>query len=1506
MVREKRGEGPGEGFLPRGDHITFARRCHRLEEFILPYSFERLGESMYRKYIVGLIVCAFLGSVIVLMPGGRATDVPGGHISTNTTWTLAGSPYNVLGTIYIDSGVKLSVEPGVVVNASAGITIYVDGMLNVSGTAGQNVEFSSTGPWSGIQVNSTSPWTRILYATIDDATGGISATRTNLTLSHVDANGCAVCVSIANTTFKGDNLTITALGDGIVSTSSVVDLRDSVVMGGNGADGNATLDGARGGHAMNLAHTGESSFAKGNSTLINVTLYGGDGGGATNTSRVAGKGGAAIYMTAGKYVRIENSYLYGGKGGTASLLSAGAGEGGAGISLHGATQLWARSSMYGGRGGDSLASGSDAGAGGMGVDVAGSVASTHITFTGSNIYGGAGGDANASSSKGGNGGIAVSLNSPGATEFELFSMKIVGGKGGAAKKDGAVPGDGGDGIWALNIYRSFAYSNVWSGGAGGDVLTPAKSRGGTGGIGLYLLYVEQMYDEMGLFSGGKGGDDRSTGGKGGGTGGAGVVEAGGKAWAETGETDIHGGDGGDVYVNASAPGGNGPDYATKFTGAPNIYVFESSSVNSGKGGKNLAGGPNGKAGNITYIGTPMQRLVVNGFYGVQGETDHCVMINNTTTWTAGNVYSYCKNGLVVKSPSGGVTSGVDSRYDMFWKNEVGILLKNGSNSTFTNAIVKDNTFEGAKAVEGSISTWKNAVFSNTPVAVHADGGSSMMFTGSKINSTKDDIVAENASHVTTLSSTFKDSKAKVKDTSVVTVQNLMDLTVVDKRWTKVCRPDVRLYDNGAFAYDIPVDRGGDAWNIVLTDRTINSTGVLQNVTSATVMFRNWTFTGYPDPIDNIDLSYHHMEWFVGDGTAPPKVNYSIPRYAWEGEKNAVGVPAGSRVTISFTVPMNETAVEESLTITGGLVAKDIKWSADGKTMDFFPSPWLMPDTDYIFTWNGSVAKDTLGLLLDGSFNGVATGHPEDDFVLEFTTGPATNVTILGNDTAPLSVDQGQTLVPMLVTDLVGDENQLLAKSIVINKTGTAPDSEVESVSLWLDTNGNARWDLADRAIAYKNFTAGSATFDLGMTISQLKLEHLFTVINVTKSALVGHTIGVMVASEQSLDVLGATVKMPVKPLASHNATVGGDVTPPNVTGASPKGTGISLNTDIVVTFDEPMNWTSVQASFSTLPPLQFDFTVSGDSAVFKPKTPYQYGTTYKVTLLGSVAKDTSSNLLDGNNNGISEGSPIDDATWTFATISVPAGELSGSVSDDIGSPVQNVTISVGTQKTGKTDANGLYSIQPIPTGKYDITYTCPGYLDLKITGVDIATGATTWRNVTVKLLAGSVQGFVRDSSGAGIQGVSVEIKNITGKLATTDASGAYSLSRVPTGTYTVTASKSGYKSVMDQVVIKNGQATSLNLTLEKTATEEPVTSPYLYVAIALGALLLLVVLYFLFAGKKKPPAIDEDEEEPEEEGQEKEEDKEKEEEDDDEKGKDKEDKKDKGKDDKEEDEDEEK
>jgi hypothetical protein len=46
-----------------------------------------------------------------------ATDV-GGIINADTTWDLAGSPYNITSAIQIDEGITLTIEPGVVVNSA--------------------------------------------------------------------------------------------------------------------------------------------------------------------------------------------------------------------------------------------------------------------------------------------------------------------------------------------------------------------------------------------------------------------------------------------------------------------------------------------------------------------------------------------------------------------------------------------------------------------------------------------------------------------------------------------------------------------------------------------------------------------------------------------------------------------------------------------------------------------------------------------------------------------------------------------------------------------------------------------------------------------------------------------------------------------------------------------------------------------------------------------------------------------------------------------------------------------------------------------------------------------------------------------------------------------------------------------------------------------------------------------------------------------------------------------
>jgi len=65
-----------------------------------------------------------------------------GIIASSTTWTRAGSPYVVTGTVQIAHGATLTVEPGVVVESSSG-SIQVFGGLNAAGTSLDKVTFNS-------------------------------------------------------------------------------------------------------------------------------------------------------------------------------------------------------------------------------------------------------------------------------------------------------------------------------------------------------------------------------------------------------------------------------------------------------------------------------------------------------------------------------------------------------------------------------------------------------------------------------------------------------------------------------------------------------------------------------------------------------------------------------------------------------------------------------------------------------------------------------------------------------------------------------------------------------------------------------------------------------------------------------------------------------------------------------------------------------------------------------------------------------------------------------------------------------------------------------------------------------------------------------------------------------------------------------------------------------------------------------------------------------------------
>ncbi|MCL5445014.1 MAG: carboxypeptidase regulatory-like domain-containing protein, partial [Actinobacteria bacterium] len=173
--------------------------------------------------------------------------------------------------------------------------------------------------------------------------------------------------------------------------------------------------------------------------------------------------------------------------------------------------------------------------------------------------------------------------------------------------------------------------------------------------------------------------------------------------------------------------------------------------------------------------------------------------------------------------------------------------------------------------------------------------------------------------------------------------------------------------------------------------------------------------------------------------------------------------------------------------------------------------------------------------------------------------------------------------------------------------------------------------------------------------------------------------------------------------------------------------------------------------------------------------------------------------------GVGDGSTTTGIDATLAT----GGSITGTVTNSSDAPVSGICVYVYSSNgyyvgNTKTGTGGTYSVIRLATGTYTVEFTggcgsAGSYLNqwykgassqASATSVSVSAGSPT-TEINVALAAGgSITGTVTNSSGTGLSGICVDVSSSSGYAGpaftpTTGTSGAYSVTGLATGTYTV-------------------------------------------------------------------------------------------------------------------------
>ena len=151
------------------------------------------------------------------------------------------------------------------------------------------------------------------------------------------------------------------------------------------------------------------------------------------------------------------------------------------------------------------------------------------------------------------------------------------------------------------------------------------------------------------------------------------------------------------------------------------------------------------------------------------------------------------------------------------------------------------------------------------------------------------------------------------------------------------------------------------------------------------------------------------------------------------------------------------------------------------------------------------------------------------------------------------------------------------------------------------------------------------------------------------------------------------------------------------------------------------------------------------------------------------------------------------------TLAENFASISGYVKDSQNTGLEGVMVNLVSSDGGKTTfslSDGSYLLSRLVGGTYTLTFSKEGFSDTTISPVTFNDGESKTISVNLALQNGELNGHTYTSDGNVLPDVTIQVDR-GGKsyiYATSDEAGFYSLTSLAAGSYTVTASKAGYRS----------------------------------------------------------------------------------------------------------------